>query len=107
MIAINRYLDMQFPCVVALMVSCLLVTPGFAENDAPYELSDSDDAPELTEEAEKAIGRGLQFLIASQNKDGSWTPMRVGITRLPVPVWDSWHSWWKATSPGSDVMARR
>ena len=31
------------------------------------------EAPELTEEAEKAIGRGLKFLIATQNKDGSWS----------------------------------
>ena len=31
------------------------------------------EAPELTEEAEKAIERGLKFLISSQNKDGSWT----------------------------------
>ncbi|NNM28318.1 MAG: terpene cyclase/mutase family protein [Akkermansiaceae bacterium] len=30
------------------------------------------EAPELTEEAEKAIERGLKFLIATQNKDGSW-----------------------------------
>jgi len=31
------------------------------------------EAPELTEEAEKAIERGLKYLISSQNKDGSWT----------------------------------
>ncbi len=31
------------------------------------------EAPEMTEEAEKAIERGLKFLIASQNKDGSWS----------------------------------
>ncbi|HIG84022.1 MAG TPA: hypothetical protein EYG40_05695 [Verrucomicrobia bacterium] len=31
------------------------------------------EAPELTEEAEKAIERGLKFLIANQNKDGSWS----------------------------------
>ena len=30
-------------------------------------------APEMTEEAEKAIERGLKFLIANQNKDGSWS----------------------------------
>ena len=30
-------------------------------------------APELTEEAEKAIDRGLKFLLATQNKDGSWS----------------------------------
>ena len=29
--------------------------------------------PELTEEAEKAIERGLKFLISNQNKDGSWS----------------------------------
>ena len=31
------------------------------------------EAPELTEEAEKAIERGLNFLISNQNKDGSWS----------------------------------
>ena len=31
------------------------------------------EAPELTEEAEKAIECGLKYLISSQNKDGSWT----------------------------------
>lgn len=31
------------------------------------------EAPEMTEEAEKAIERGLQFLLASQNADGSWS----------------------------------
>jgi hypothetical protein len=31
------------------------------------------EAPEMTEEAENAIERGLKFLIASQNKDGSWS----------------------------------
>ena len=31
------------------------------------------EAPELTEEAEKSIDRGLKFLIATQNKDGSWS----------------------------------
>ena len=31
------------------------------------------EAPELTEEAEQAIERGLKFLISNQNKDGSWS----------------------------------
>ena len=31
------------------------------------------EAPELIEEAEKAIERGLKFLISNQNKDGSWS----------------------------------
>lgn len=30
------------------------------------------EAPELTEEAEKAIERGLKYLLATQNADGSW-----------------------------------
>ena len=37
------------------------------------EKRSSTEAPELTEKAEKAIERGLQYLIKSQNKDGSWS----------------------------------
>ena len=51
-----------------------------AQDEAADAPQDSDapataeaEAPELTEEAEKAIERGLKFLIANQNKDGSWT----------------------------------
>ncbi len=33
----------------------------------------SDDAPELTEAADLAIERGFQYLISTQNPDGSWT----------------------------------
>ena len=70
MIAITRQASVHLRFVVALMVSCLLLTQACAQNDASYEVADSDAAPELTEEAEKAIERGLQFLINSQNKDG-------------------------------------
>lgn len=38
-----------------------------AEADAP------GDAPELTEAADLAIERGLQYLLATQNPDGSWS----------------------------------
>ena len=34
---------------------------------------EEDGAPELTEAADKAIERGLEFLLKTQNKDGSWT----------------------------------
>jgi len=34
---------------------------------------DEDGAPELTEAADKAIERGLQYLLKTQNKDGSWS----------------------------------
>jgi len=34
---------------------------------------DETDAPELTEAADVAIERGLQFLLANQNADGSWS----------------------------------
>ena len=73
MIVITRPSSVHLRPVVALMVSCLLLTQAFAQDDTSYEVADAEDAPELTEEAEKAIERGLQFLINSQNKDGSWT----------------------------------
>lgn len=34
---------------------------------------ESTGAPELTEAADRAIERGLQFLLKTQNTDGSWT----------------------------------
>jgi hypothetical protein len=40
---------------------------------AAQENSAEVEAPEMTEQAEKAIERGLKYLISSQNKDGSWT----------------------------------
>ncbi|MEM6258619.1 MAG: prenyltransferase/squalene oxidase repeat-containing protein [Planctomycetota bacterium] len=36
-------------------------------------MPNEDEAPELTEEAEKAIDRGLEWLIKTQNKNGSWS----------------------------------
>lgn len=54
-------------------VCCLAAVPAFAENDALFELPNEDEAPELTEEAEKAIDRGLEWLIKTQNKNGSWS----------------------------------
>ena len=37
------------------------------------ESASDTEAPEMTEQTEKAIDRGLKFLISSQNKDGSWS----------------------------------
>ena len=56
-----------------LFASCLTASPVFAENETPFEMTDDDKAPELTEDAKKAIDRGLKYLIANQNKDGSWS----------------------------------
>ena len=60
-------------CVAALLFVVALAPSVHAENDAPFEMPNAEEAPELTEEAEKAIEAGLKFLIASQNKDGSWS----------------------------------
>ncbi|MDX1682368.1 MAG: prenyltransferase/squalene oxidase repeat-containing protein [Phycisphaeraceae bacterium] len=57
----------------AVMAAGLLAAPVRAENDAPFELASDEHAPELTEEAEKAIEKGLDWLIADQKKDGSWS----------------------------------
>ena len=46
---------------------------GFGQEAASNETTVAVDAPELTEEAKQAIERGLQFLITSQNQDGSWS----------------------------------
>ena len=59
--------------VLAALMTCVLTLPLYAENDRPFELVDEDNAPELNEAAAKAIDRGLKYLIASQNPDGSWS----------------------------------
>jgi hypothetical protein len=59
--------------VAGAALICGLALPTFAENDRPFELTDEDNAPELTEEAAKAIERGLKFLAANQNQNGSWS----------------------------------
>lgn len=62
------YVTRAVPLVLFLASACPL-----RAQESPVNLSAAaDDAPELTEEAEKAIERGLKFLIATQNKDGSW-----------------------------------
>jgi len=57
----------------ALMLACLASVPAVAENETPFDPTGAEAAPELTQAAEKAIDRGLKFLLASQNKDGSWS----------------------------------
>lgn len=43
------------------------------ETPARGRLGAAAEAPEMTAEAERAIDRGLKFLLASQNADGSWS----------------------------------
>ena len=62
--------------VLYFLTACLIAAPLSAQEepaDAPLVGEAEAEAPELTEEAEKAIERGLKFLISSQNKDGSWS----------------------------------
>ena len=42
------------------------------DETAPGSPAASDQAPELTEAADRAMERGLQFLISTQKPDGSW-----------------------------------
>ena len=66
--------------VTCLVTIGFIAVPAGAQDpptDTPLANQESAsaeaEAPELTEEAEKAIERGLKFLISSQNKDGSWS----------------------------------
>ena len=52
---------------------CFLLASVIAAPLAAQEKAGEVEAPEMSEQAEKAIERGLKFLISSQNKDGSWT----------------------------------
>ena len=61
---------------LCFLTACLIAAPLSAQEEpagAPLVGKAEAEAPELTEEAEKAIERGLKFLISSQNKDGSWS----------------------------------
>jgi len=71
-----RYLTM----FLSLFMISFLAEPVTAQEppaDTPLAKQESAsaeaEAPELTEKAEKAIERGLKFLISNQNKDGSWS----------------------------------
>ena len=78
MTRVKSRIRVPFQLLVFLVVFGPPVYQVQAENNEPYQGSNSEEAPELTEEAEKAIERGLQFLIKSQNKDGSWTTAESG-----------------------------
>ena len=62
----------RLSAVLCLSMCCLTAVPALAENTAGFDATGADQAPELTEEAQRAIDRGLKWLIANQNKDGSW-----------------------------------
>lgn len=66
--------------VTCLLAISFIAAPAGAQEPPTEALlanqesaSSEAEAPELTEEAEKAIERGLKFLISNQNKDGSWS----------------------------------
>ncbi|MFC1805528.1 prenyltransferase/squalene oxidase repeat-containing protein [Planctomycetota bacterium] len=72
-------------------VASFLATPLMAQQDG---------APELTAEASQAINKGLQYLLSTQKKDGSWDSNgegghAVGITSLSLMAFMS-----KAHFPG-------
>ncbi|MBT5312406.1 MAG: hypothetical protein HOL38_12600, partial [Verrucomicrobia bacterium] len=72
----QRYLT-----TVLYFVTASFIAAPFAAQEKPADVPLSveapvtaeAEAPELIEEAEKAIERGLKFLISNQNKDGSWS----------------------------------
>ncbi len=56
-----------------LLLSLTLTVSAAAQEREKIQPKEEDGAPELTEAADKAIERGLQYLLKTQNKDGSWT----------------------------------
>ncbi len=81
----NVFLSLRRSCVVASLVvgpilgqAADLPEPPAAPSATPAApptdvATDAEGAPELTEAADVAIERGLQWLLATQNADGSWT----------------------------------
>ncbi len=75
----RRYRKFSGTRILSVALACLVTTPLMAQ-DKPKEAPPTvkapavagDDAPELTEKASQAIDKGLEFLLATQNKDGSW-----------------------------------
>jgi hypothetical protein len=66
--------------LTSLILAFLLIQPiagqepeTAVDGDPNGATREEDGAPELTEAADKAIERGLEFLLKTQNKDGSWT----------------------------------
>ena len=84
--------------ILLLALVCLQTTPLMAQQD---------DAPELSAKASQAIDNGLKYLLATQNKDGSWAgdeegTRAVGITSLSLMAFMS-----KAQFPGSGPYAKQ
>ena len=53
---------------------CFAATsPLHAQEAEKAPAPETTDAPELTEAADLAIERGLTYLLATQNPDGSWS----------------------------------
>jgi len=77
---ICRWFTVLLVCLLALPVMGQEATEELTEDQATATIiGDEDrssreegDAPELTEAADKAIERGLQFLLKTQNRNGSW-----------------------------------
>ena len=94
----NKIRNHKHPYLSAAL--CLFIAKVTVAPLAGQETASDTEAPEMTEQTEKAIDRGLKFLISSQNKDGSWSSGdaadRGGDTRLLERASDSWHSWSKA-----------
>lgn len=65
---INKSKQRYLTTALCFFMASVIVEP-LAAQENPAEA----EAPEMTEQAEKAIDRGLKFLISSQNKDGSWS----------------------------------
>lgn len=64
----------QFHRAIAIGLLLAGLTPNsLLAQDAPGPADLSEIAPELTEATDLAIERGLQFLLTTQNPNGSWT----------------------------------
>jgi hypothetical protein len=110
----RRYCKFYGPRILVFAMACLVTLPLLAQTAAvdgtetiSAQPNIAGDAPELTAQASQAIDKGLEFLLKTQNANGSWDSdgtggRSVACTSLALMAFMS-----KAQFPGSGPHAKQ